>query len=123
MFDSTVIRTGPSHMTVSEHRAPTDDSVRILRELEDRAMQGILKVVEVKNNLFEGKAIFMRHSPLQEVQLVAMFMLNGKKFTVKSSVSEMEYLMHGEAKALEAIVDGLVNGMIKEMRDSIVEVP
>lgn len=123
MFDTTIVRSGASHMTVSEQRAPTDDSVRLLRELEDRAMQGILRVVEVKNNLFEGKVIFMRHTPLCEVTAIAMFMLNGHKFTVKSSISDAEYLVNTETKALELIVEGLTGGILKEIRNNIVEVP
>jgi len=37
MFNSTNITTGPSHVTVTEKKAPTDESVRLLREMEQAA--------------------------------------------------------------------------------------
>lgn len=37
MFNRTHITTGPSHITITEKKAPTDESVRLLREMEQAA--------------------------------------------------------------------------------------
>lgn len=45
MFDTTIVRGGgPSHVTVREHRAPTAETVRLLRELEAEAEKRVLSV-------------------------------------------------------------------------------
>lgn len=123
MFNTTIIRYDPSHVSVSEQRAPTDDSVRLLREMEEAALQSVLKTMEVKNNLFEGKVIFMRHTPLAEVKLIALFKLNGQLLTARSTMDEAEYFMHGEARASELIVESVATAIMGELSKNLVFSP
>jgi hypothetical protein len=122
MFDYYNVGVGPSSMTVTEQRAPTDESVKLLREMEAAALQGILKTVDVKNNVVEGKVVFMRHSPLQDVKLIAVFKLNGKQFTCKSTCSEIDFLVKSERLAGEALVEGLTYAIMGELKNTLEEI-
>lgn len=54
MLNSYNFRTGPSSVyqkiDIKEHRAPTDESVRLLKEMEEKALQKILGSVTLHNN-------------------------------------------------------------------------
>ena len=41
------------HVTVTEKRAPTDESVKLLREMEAKAEAEVVKAVSVSNSTFE----------------------------------------------------------------------
>lgn len=118
MFDKTTLvlprdNGGPSHVTVKvhEHRAPTDESVRVLRELEDAAYSRCTDrmVSEAGANtlgavLFDTTVLCEDWSKRHHV----VFMLNGEKFdlVVKTEdgvtrVAEVE-VAEGVAKAIAA---------------------
>lgn len=52
MFDKYYVdrSSGPTSVTVTEKRAPTDESVRLLREMESAAKANVLKAVRVENS-------------------------------------------------------------------------
>jgi hypothetical protein len=81
MFDSYYLRAHPSHVTVShtEKRAPTDDSVRLLREMEsaakDQVVQslriescGVEAIVHRQDNPMDAKTMFAIHYKVNGVQ-------------------------------------------------------
>ena len=51
MFDTTYIKAGPSHVSVSveEKRAPTDESVRLLREMESKAREQVVEALRIES--------------------------------------------------------------------------
>ncbi len=67
---------------VHEHRAPTDESVKLLREMEGKAKEQIIKAVHVGDTTFECVVHQMRHAEDQSQSLRAVFSMNGKKMTV-----------------------------------------
>lgn len=56
MFDRTYIHRseGPSHVTVEEKRAPTDDSVRLLREMEGKAREQVVEALRITSASVEA---------------------------------------------------------------------
>jgi len=54
MFNKTYITEnkygGPSKIDVTEKRAPTDDSVRLLNEMQEKAFNNIVECVQLSNN-------------------------------------------------------------------------
>ena len=90
MFDRTVIVPRMvEHVThevtkqVHHHRAPTDDSVKLLKELEEKAQAKVIEAVHVGDTTFECVVHAERDGPSDSVRLVAVFSLNGKKLTAK----------------------------------------
>jgi len=90
MFDRTYIVPGRrsvhhSHdVRVTEKRAPTDESVRLLREMEAAANDRVLEAVRLTGNGFECVAQAMRDATTGDMILRAAFSLNGKKMTAEA---------------------------------------
>lgn len=58
MFDRTYVQKGPSHLSVNaritEKRAPTDESVRLLREMESAARSEVDRAIRLESNNFKA---------------------------------------------------------------------
>lgn len=81
MFDRyvTEVKQGPSRVDVHEHRAPTDDSVRLLREMEAKARDSVLATLVSRDNTFEG-TVFVTPDPAScEMVVRCLFTLNGAR--------------------------------------------
>jgi len=82
MFNTTIIRSAgtqlvPYEKTVIEKRAPTDQGVAILYEMQEKCQKAILDSVEIKDNGLEGVAV-IRKNPLKlKFEIAYRFTLNG----------------------------------------------
>lgn len=95
------------HVTVTEKRAPTDDSVKLLREMEQKAEAEIVKSVRVGNATFECVIHQFADYASDDHVWRAVFKLNGKQM-------KAEY--RGCPKDMSApfdAMDGLRNEMTK----------
>lgn len=83
MFNKTTIVAprGPDHVTVHEHRAPTDESVRLLAEMQEAVEKRILAAVRVSDTAAEC-VIHCREDHLNGVlEFGIVCRLNGAKLT------------------------------------------
>ena len=69
---------GPSHTTatVHEHRAPTDDSLRLLREMEEKIEKKYLNSLNLKDNIIEVE--LCRSTDMYGTFIHLFFKINGK---------------------------------------------
>lgn len=85
MFDRYHLGPRSVHVTesrnVTEKRAPTDDSVRLLREMEAAARAEVIKSVRVEGNGFNCVAQRMFEASSGDMMLRAIFELNGVSMT------------------------------------------
>ena len=93
----------PDKIEVIEKRAPTDESVRLLNEMQEEATNNILcKISNERNNEFKWEAYFMRVASLDLVEasglLIIKMVVNGHKYQKKVKVKSniMTRLLHGE---------------------------
>lgn len=92
--------------TVNEHRAPTDESVRLLREMEDKVREEVLKSIRVNSTHFECVLQYSRTIEDDTINLGAIFSLNGKKIEVivsQPSYEKAELLPKLKAEVAERI--------------------
>ena len=79
-----------NHNTL-EQRAPTDESVKLLREMEAAAKASIVETMSVGGNGFEGVIHIMRqHDMYGTTEARCVFSLNGRKLTSEASVKDWE---------------------------------
>jgi len=92
------VSTGPSHVDVHEHRAPTDDSVKLLREMEEKARNQIVGAfVTNKDNDFDGAVVYMRPSVMSaDYNVYTRFKLNGQEYEFKEVVTDIAFHMSKE---------------------------
>lgn len=78
-------------VNIREHRAPTDESIKILREMETAAKQEIIKSIQVKDTLVDG-VLHMSLDPLScKRRFKFIYSINGRKMTTDFSIDDYEY--------------------------------
>lgn len=81
MFDHYEIGRSPSsiNVTVEEKRAPTDESVRLLREMEEKIQKSLVQSIRVENTEFNCVVHVFEDLMSSQFRLMAVFKLNGKQ--------------------------------------------
>jgi len=65
---------------VHEHRAPTDESIRIYEEIKEKAYNSILQSIKIENNEFKCNAIVYKDYCSDKTSIKYLFLLNNKKY-------------------------------------------
>ena len=99
-------------VTIHEHRAPTDQSVKLLREMEKAARDKVEQSIRVSDNGFECVVHVMHNGFEHETIARAIFKLNGKEMR-----AEVRERMLGHQPKVEAIVD-----LHDKLRDEVARV-
>ena len=78
----------PENMNIHEHKAPTDESIRLMEEMHDKALKNIIAKVKVEDNLVNGE-VFCCEQPwnANDLKLIYKFKINGKEFTLEQEIS------------------------------------
>lgn len=97
MFNTTRFTTEEHHHhthfpnTIKEVKAPTDESIRLLNEMQQSVIDNIMAKIEVKDNLLNGecylidtRAMGRRHPYL----MVMKFSINGQQFVVEKDIEQ-----------------------------------
>lgn len=76
---------GPSHVTVTENKAPTDESIRLLNEFEEKARKNIIAKVNVVDNTINAVSIMYTDNSCtasREGDIYLKFSVNGKEYNI-----------------------------------------
>lgn len=79
-----------SNTTVHVKRAPTDESVKLLREMEQAAKDNIVHTLKLEKNGFEAVVHFCISALDLNYMGKAIFDLNGKRMVVEESISQYQ---------------------------------
>lgn len=123
MLDVHVQRVMPHYaqtVTKHEHRAPTDESIRILRELEQKARDNILLCVRSDSNNFKYTATVYSDDHQFTHRLRVQFALNGHPHDIDVELPDKH---SGDTKALvtrvrDLIAEKFANLLVIEMLQS-----
>jgi len=72
-------RRNPGHITVHQHRAPTDESVRLLKEFQDKAVNELYNAVTLDTNTFKAKWVYHWNPMSFGQKATCLFDLNGER--------------------------------------------
>lgn len=99
----------PDTVHVHEHKAPTDESIRLMEEFHEKAVKNIIAKVKVEDNLVNGEC-FLVEQPcnLKDVKLYFKFKINGKEFTLEKELSRYEIGLE-EGKEIHNVLVNLEN--------------
>jgi hypothetical protein len=70
------------------HRAPTDESVKLLREMEEKAKAEVLGSVRLDGNQFKCVVHYEREAMSMDLVVRALFELNGKRMQAEVRVPD-----------------------------------
>lgn len=73
------------NFNVTEKRAPTDESVRLLREMEKEALNKIVKNIDLSNNQFSARLLVFEDLLNLNNKGKVLFSLNGKKHELNAA--------------------------------------
>lgn len=76
------------NVSVTEKRAPTDESVRLLHEMQVKAESELLKAVRLDRNDFKGMVHIYRDALNLGKKVIVLFELNGKQVRHESLIRE-----------------------------------
>jgi hypothetical protein len=95
-IDASCHNHSPSKVEYREFRAPTDDSIRLAREYENKALNKILgQIVFGENNIefVKGQLVYVQRNPqCLTDDIFLIFKLNGKNYDIKVSIQDYEYI-------------------------------
>ncbi len=120
MFDRTIVHQAPgqirAEINVTEKRAPTDESVRLLREMEAKAKAEVIKATAVNDNHFTGVIHTMFDALSQQTTVRLVYSLNGKKLTTDYHIDE-------SAKSQYDSINGLIDAVARDVAIEILRKP
>ncbi len=123
MFDTYRIQSGPSrvsvHKTVEEKRAPTDESVRLLREMERSARDEVIKSIKVANTEIEVVLHKKRDHLSAVINYLCVFKLNGQKRTAEFHANEWDDTEKRAIGIRDAIAKEVANAIMLEVAKSV----
>jgi len=110
---------GDSYSTITEKKAPTDESVRLLREMEDTAFKSVIKQFRVDNNVLNGLVTYIQpnHSTADYI-CIYTFTLNGEKYDIKERLDYLDI----QRKTKEDVIKDLYNAISKNIAEKLFNV-
>lgn len=106
--DNRIIHQYPNKVVIEEKRAPTDESVSLLREMEKAATEQIVKsFVFGSENAVSGSVVYIDTNPRSaDLSVRTIFNLNGKDYSAETKVSRLDLKFSARdayAKLIDAI--------------------
>lgn len=89
MFDSyhrVVTNNVPRHISIKEERAPTDESIRLLKEMETEAHSKLIDTIDLESNVLNGKILLFNDHLNHSIKVVALLEINNKKYEFECKV-------------------------------------
>ena len=110
----------PQTVNVTEKRAPTDESVKILRDMEERARQHVLQTFHVENSVVDGIVVVFQLSPSDFSRYAYIrFSINGKEHHLRERLDDR--LEFNEQQAVEtfarAVRDSIFNLLLPKIAE------
>ena len=94
---------------VEERRAPTDQSVALLREMEEKAREQVLALVPINNNVLSGVVVHRwRDWAKSGSEIAVRFNLNGRDYTVQATFDDADFDWEGAVRDLVKALSGKI---------------
>ena len=79
-------------VNITEKKAPTEESVRLLKEMKDKAQLNIIATIKIEENFLKAVAIYYRDEiVMNRMTYHIRFELNGKEYTIEDYIDNFEW--------------------------------
>ena len=117
MFDSYYTQRTTEYVTkevnVKEYRAPTDDSVKLLNEMTEKAKENLIKSFSTTNNTLQMSCTVYDDPRSFNREFLCKFTLNGKDHVIEVPIPLWEF------DTMDKAVMGLYNKVCSKLTDEI----
>lgn len=105
MFNKYYYQNQNANIDIVEKRAPTDESIRLLKEFEKEARDKIINSVRVESNILKGIILECQFDSISlQKNYIAIFNLNGEKFEIQINEPDKRFILN-EDSALKLLAD------------------
>jgi neutral trehalase len=125
MLDKYFIQRGPSHVThnttVHEHRAPTDQSVELLQEMQEKALKSVVDTIVLRDTPVECKAFLIQTAFNLDYDLRIFCKINGREHEFSTTIRERELpraRIEAMARVLEKVGDFVAEAAISQLLEA-----
>ena len=105
-------------INVTEHKAPTDESIRLLNEFEEKARENIIKKIKVNDNSLNIVSVaYYEDQITRELRVHIKFSINGKEYLIKTIIDENKIFDVGsnlQKIIFETIAQDIMEKLISE---------
>lgn len=99
LFNTTHIHNGKTELVpycqkieVNEKRAPTDESVRLLNEMQEKAKKNIISIIEIKENWIQAICIYYTDEAINNrLNFQMKFILNNNEYFIESHINKHDW--------------------------------
>lgn len=103
-------------VTVTENKAPTDESVRLLNSLQEKALANLVKTVKVSNNVIDGVLfIFEAQAETFQRKGILVFKINGVEYKIENTYDLDNTINFSEELSVESFVKKIISELSKEI--------
>jgi flagellar basal body P-ring protein FlgI len=120
MFDTYHTSTAASYpQTIHEHKAPTDESIRLFKELEEKALASIVSKLTPPGNVLTGVVLEKACVTSLTREIIIAFELNHKKY--KFAVEISDSLVLDPKQAFVKLAETIAQTITEQLLDQLVE--
>lgn len=117
MWDNTYVTRNPGHSTnnttIHEHRAVTDDSIRIYKELLEKSQRDIVDTIELKNNTIDLAAVIFKDHLTTKTICRYRVILNGAE--IEGEIKVVSYSFSNKRKVIGQILEKVAQSLAKDL--------
>lgn len=118
MFNTINLRAGDQHhhhrAEVHEHRAPTDESVKLLREMEKAALDRVLSTIHLEDAPVKCVVVHQRSILDDRDEFIMRYMMGGNVYDVRHEFRR-PWSVANKQDTLEKCVDELRDALAKHI--------
>ena len=122
MFDRYVVEQAPNYpqtvnktvkTTINENRAPTDHSVQLLSEMQEKAFESMLGKLKLESNLLEHVGVIASRDAMMygSTRFTYQFDLNKERITGHVKIDDFEWYSLSEKEIIMRIRDGILENI------------
>jgi len=103
-------------VTITENRAPTDQSVQLLQEMQRQAQDNLLGQVKVETTWCkDARVTLFKTSMPGQTECCVQFNINGQDYTQQQVVNKVIDLRQVQARELIEMVESFLTKIIRNM--------
>lgn len=102
----TICEQNPTTSIIHEHRAPTDESVKLLREMEKEARERVISSFVFSDNQVKGSVVVMLNVMTSDKTVYIRYSLNGTEHKEEFTIQDIEILID-RTEALKLLIERL----------------
>jgi len=111
------------NVEIKENRAPTDESLALLKEMEEKVLKKITQSFATDNNIFSASMSLVESEAIFKSQLLVKFQLNGKDYVFIQDLNRFKNIEENiklfTTRLSEFIAKNIIEKLVDQKEQSI----